>query len=85
MVIPKTKIQEIIDLTREFVAAELADIDDPIQKRILAAKKLDKEVGINWISFIDLMDSILRYRGFMPDADDDVIYQVLALVGVELV
>lgn len=83
MKIPKGQLDEIIELTRTYWNGEDAD-RQLLQERIDKAQVLELIVGVDWLTVIDFVDSIIRHRGFLPNAENDMIYSVLKLLGWEV-
>lgn len=83
MKIPKGQLDEIIELTRTYLNGTDAD-RELLQTRINKAQHLQIDIGVDWLSIIDFIDSIIRHRGFLPNAENDMIYSVLKLLGWEV-
>lgn len=49
------------------------------------AKVLEKYTGVDWISWKDLVDSIFCGSGFNQDLTDEQFYEILKVLGVEVV
>ena len=55
---------------------------DPV---IDMAKVLQKYSGVDWICWKDLADAIFGVNGFNVEAKDEQFYQILNILGVEVV
>ena len=53
--------------------------------RIPLAQKLGKACGAGWVPLLNLMDSIFSYDGLHRDAEPESVYQVLEVLGWEVV
>ena len=79
--LPKKQFDEIIKLTREYWATG---------KKILLSQRTSNALdfaimtGLNWLSVLDLLDSLLRNGGLCTDAENDEIYSVLRVIGWEV-
>lgn len=82
-IIPKGQLDEIIALTRTYWNGTDAD-RELLQTRITKAQHLQIDIGVDWLSIIDFIDSIIRHKGFSPNADNYLIYCVLRLLGWEV-
>lgn len=82
-IIPKGQLDEIIALTRTYWNG--TDVDrELLQTRIDKAQELQKNIGVDWLSIIDVIDGIIRHKGFLPNAENYIIYSVLRLLGWEV-
>lgn len=75
---PKKEMDELIHGLREWRADEG---NSSVHKPMSAAYKLGKETGVAAIKWLNLIDAICS--GVAPDAGDEVIYEVLRLLGWE--
>lgn len=78
-VFPKKEMDELIHGIREWRADEQ---NTPVHKPMTAAYKLGKETGIAAIKWLNLIDAICS--GVAADAEDEVIYEALRVLGWEL-
>lgn len=79
--IPKKKLDEGIELTREYWKTGNTDILD---KRISKMQSLEKQIHVWWDAILNLLDGILETHGFCPDAENEKIYEVLRVLGWEV-
>lgn len=77
-VMPKSKFDKAIELTHAYY--ETGDIS-LVTERIEVARSIEDCTGVNWLSVVDILDSILQSYGFNVEADNDDIYIVLRLLG----
>lgn len=76
--IPKKLFDEFVSISREFWKTSDNDL---IKKRIEMSQQICKETGIDWSAILDFIDSIIRYTGFLPGADNETLYALLHLMG----
>lgn len=81
--IPKKQFDEVLRLTREYWSDDYkVSTKNPIlNERIQVALTVSIDYEVDWLALIDLVEGILMRRGFCPDADNDMIYAVLNLLG----
>lgn len=79
--ISKKKLDELIVLTRQFWKDGSWDTLD---HRFQLANSVEEESGLSPFNIIDLLNCILSSFGFMPEAENDVIYSVLRILGWEV-
>jgi hypothetical protein len=58
---------------------------DHLGRNYALCQRLQEETGVEWICFSDLVGSIVMNRGFKPDVSNEVIYEVLKVLGYEVV
>ena len=80
--IPKKKLDEIIDLTRQYWESGNSEL---LQERIDKAMDLRADTSLDWYACVNLMDGILQPNGFLSHAENDEIYSVLRILGWEAV
>lgn len=83
--IEKKSLDRVIALTRAIGDCDLSCVDLLATDRILEAKHLTRNVEVDWLRVLDLVDFILGFQGFKPDADNEVVYQVLNMLGWDVV
>lgn len=76
----KKVLDKCIEMTRQLWSGVIA-LDSFIRERQTVAK----ESGANWLVLLDLLDSILVYNGFKPEASNSEIYDILNMLGWEVV
>lgn len=82
--ISKKKLDEVINLTRNYwgSARETGKPNESLlAARIKVAAEIEHESTISEFSLLDLVDSILRWHGFIPDAENEDIHFVLRAMG----
>lgn len=77
-VMPKSKFDKVIELTRAY--GRTGDIA-LVSERIDVARSIEDLTGVNWLSVVDVVDSILQSSGFNTEAENEDIYFVLRLLG----
>ena len=75
--IPKKQLDKVIGLTREYWKDGDTDI---LGERI----RMCESLNIGWCPALDLMDGILQNSGFCPDASNELIYDIIRLLGWEV-
>ena len=79
--IPKKQFDELVRLSRKF----WEDIDTTLLKdRIDVAMEIREATGIDWVATIDFIDCIIRSTGILPGASDEMIYNLLRVLGWEV-
>lgn len=81
-VIPKTLLDRVIDLNREYWSGS----SDPLaNERIIdLCTRIDSLSGINWFSLHNFLSAVFPQRGLKHDATNEDIYAVLRLLGWEV-
>ena len=79
--IPKKQFDEVIRLSREIWEDGGTDI---IKNRIKVAQEIYQTTGLCFTVIMDIVDSIIRPSGFMPGADNEMIYLILRVLGWEV-
>ena len=80
--VPKILLDSFLDVTRSFwkngdsVSSELS---------IDIARLLQKYSGIDWSCWKDLANSIFCTNGFKEEAKNEQFYEILKILGVEVV
>lgn len=80
--IPKKKFDSLLTMTRKL---QKTHDDCFIDSKIALSQILEMNTGIDWLSFMDLVDCIFRYKGFKPNATNATVYSVLNVLGYEVV
>lgn len=79
--IKKMDLDILIDKTREVYSLGAKNLDSLITDRIVIAKAIAEQNGLNWLSLIDLIDCIMVPDGLKEGASNEEIYQILNLLG----
>lgn len=79
---PKKLFDEFIDLSRNYWDSGEHQL---LTDRSYLSHNIEKITGIDWLSVQDLVDAIIRFRAFLPNAENEVIYNVLRVLGWEVV
>ncbi len=82
--ISKVHLDKIIRMSRELYSGRCTNVDALVTDRIVEAKALAEEVGLNWLVPLDFIDCIVLDGGLKPDAENEFIYSVLNLLGWEV-
>lgn len=83
-VISKKHLVELIELSRQYwvSARETGEPNERLlDDRRKPALDIESQTGVNEFSIIDLVDSIVRLDGFLPDAENEEIFNVLRIMG----
>lgn len=79
---PKNLFDELIRYSRKY----WEDGDHfTLANKGVASKKVEAATGVDWLAVQDLVDSIIRYSAFLPNAENEKIYEVLSVLGWEVV
>ena len=79
--IPKKQFDDFVSTSREFWETVDTDL---VKKRISMTQEIGKTTGIDWSAILDFVDSVIRYTGFLPGADNETFYSLLRLMGWEV-
>ena len=86
MKIRKSTVDELIYFTRRIWNENKEDkYKKLMRKRIDRAVELCKSESIEWSAMIYLLDAIFLPYGFAKDAGNDKVYEVISLLGWEVV
>lgn len=80
--IPKKALDSLMTMTRKYW--ETGDRDYLISGHALC-DMLEKKTGVSWTAFAYLVDGILQHGGFKTRATNATIYEVLKVLGYEVV
>lgn len=79
--IPKKQFDELVRLSRQFWEG----IDTTLLKdRIDVAMEIREATGIDWMAIVDFIDCIIRSTGILPGASDEMLYNLLRVLGWEV-
>lgn len=82
--ISKKQMGKLIDLSRQYWVSARATgepSESLLKERNKIASEIADKTGLSEFAIIDLVDSIVRCNGLLPDADNDEIYFVLRILG----
>ena len=79
--IPKKQFDKLVRLSREYWEEGSTVL---LQERIKVALEINESTGIDWVAFIDFVDSIIRSTGILPGASDEMLYILLRVLGCEV-
>jgi hypothetical protein len=82
-IIPRKELKKLVELTTTMKDASVigGDFHEALNKRIPVAQKLSRKTGLDWLPFLDLLDSIIRFNGFKPEATLEDVERVLSVLG----
>ena len=81
--IPKKELDKVVELSRSYW--ESGGDTHILQSRIAIAKEIEAQTGIDWLTIIDFVDSIVKTSGLFKDASNEMIYILLRVLGWEVV
>lgn len=80
--IPKSLLDKYIELSRQYWdIGELSLLDD----MKYASYAISVAIDVDWLSVENFIDAIIRHRGFLPNAENEKIYEALSVLGWEVV
>ena len=86
MKIKKSTLDEMIQITKKiWDEPEEAKYKNFMRKRIDRVIALCKTEDVDWSALLYLMDALYMGKGFAPDADNELVYAVVRLMGWEVV
>ena len=80
-IMPKELFDSLIKMSRQYW--ETGD-KACLTAKIALSQEIMSKAGVGWLAVQDLVDSIIRRSGFFPNADNDMIYSVLRVMGWEV-
>jgi hypothetical protein len=80
--IPKLSLDRYIELSRHYWDTGNVSLLDDMKA---ASFKLQDAINVDWLSVENFIDAIIRNRGFYPHAENEKIYEVLSVLGWEVV
>ena len=78
--IKKSQLDEVIKLSREYWETGNRAL---LPARIDSAEEVERDAGIDWLSLLDFVDGIIRRKGLLHEADNEIIYEVFRILGWE--
>lgn len=77
----KSQIDRLIECSRLYwKTGNLGVLDDKHD----CAMEIERATLVDWLSLANFVDAITRPHGFLPDADNEKIYEVLSVLGWEV-
>ena len=80
-IIPRKELGKLVELGEIMRTGTLDEAQEALNQRIPLARKLEKETGVDWLSFLDLLDALQRYKGFLDETTMYDVEKVLAVIG----
>jgi hypothetical protein len=80
-IIPRKELKQLYEICTAMRDKTLEDYRDYLGKRFPIAEKLAEKSSLDWLPYLNLMDSILGPHGFNPDATFEDIERVLSVLG----
>lgn len=80
--IPKALLDKYIELSRQYWDTGAVSLLDDMKA---ASYELEAVIKVDWLSVENFIDAIIRNRGFFPHAENEKIYEVLSVLGWEVV
>lgn len=80
-IIPRKELSKLVELGEIMRTGNQTEFQLALNQRIPLAQKLNRETGVDWLSFLDLLDAIQRHDGFMEEATMEDVEQVLSVLG----
>lgn len=78
---PKTLFDSYIDISRCYWEA---GGEKTLAEKLAMANEIARNTPVDFLAVSDLVDSIIRRSGFYPDATNEMLYDVLAVMGWEV-
>lgn len=83
-IIPRKELSKLVELGEIMRTGSIDEAQDALNQRIPLSRKLEKETGVDWLSFLDLLDALQRYKGFLEETTMDDVEKVLAVIGCQV-
>lgn len=80
-IIPRKELSKLVELGETMRTGTIDEAQDAMNERIPLARKLEKETGVDWLSFLDLLDALQRYKGYLEETTIDDVERMLAVIG----
>lgn len=80
-VIPRKALSKLVELGEIMRTGTHEEFQLALDQRIPVAHKLEKETGVDWLSFLDLLDALQRHNGFLEETTVDDVERVLSVLG----
>ena len=80
-IIPRKELSKLVELGEIMRTGSIDEAQDALNQRIPLSRKLEKETGVDWLSFLDLLDALQRYKGFLEETTIDDVERMLAVIG----
>lgn len=80
-IIPRKELSKLVELGEIMRTGSIDEAQDAQNQRIPLSRKLEKETGVDWLSFLDLLDALQRYKGYLEETTIDDVERMLAVIG----
>ena len=80
-IIPRRELSKLVELGETMRTGGHEEFQFALNQRIPVAQKLERETGVDWLSFLDLMDALQRAHGFLEETTVDDVERVLSVLG----
>lgn len=80
-IIPRKELSKLVELGEIMRTGSIDEAQDALNQRIPLSRKLEKETGVDWLSFLDLLDALQRYKGYLEETTIDDVERMLAVIG----
>lgn len=80
--IPKFLLDRYIELSRQYWDTGNFNLLDDLKN---ASFVIQDAINVDWLSIENFIDAIIRHRGFLPNAENEKIYEALSVLGWEVV
>lgn len=80
-IIPRKELSKLVELGEIMRTGSIDEAQDALNQRIPLSRKLEKETGVDWLSFLDLLDALHRYKGYLEETTIDDVERMLAVIG----
>lgn len=80
-IIPRKELSKLVELGEIMRTGDHDEFQLALNQRIPLAQKLNRETGVDWISFLDLLDALQRTDGFLGETTMEDVERVLSVLG----
>lgn len=80
-IIPRRELSKLVELGEIMRTGSNDEFQEALNQRIPLAQKLNRETGVEWISFLDLLDALQRTAGFLEETTMEDVERVLSVLG----
>jgi len=80
-IIPRRELSKLVELGEIMRTGSNDEFQEALNQRIPLAQKLNRETGVEWLSFLDLLDALQRTAGFLEETTMEDVERVLSVLG----
>ena len=80
-IIPRKELKKLVELGEIMRTGSNDEFQEALNQRIPLAQKLSRETGVEWLSFLDLLDALQRTAGFLKETTMEDVERVLTALG----